>query len=125
MHLAPDPATSEAQPRYEVPHAYVYILLRRDLPPRYPLIQAAHVAFEAALRRPELFDINNEHWFVVCELADLAALNEAARYLGETEIPFHPFFEPDINGGEYTALCTGERSKAERKPLKRFRLWAD
>jgi hypothetical protein len=104
--------------------AYVYVLVREDLPTEQQLVQVGHAAWEMALRLGSKGLAPREVCnLVVARVANRAALQAASQRLWEADIDHELFYEPDREMG-HSALCTRPvRSRAEREVFRRYPLW--
>lgn len=126
------PASIDLPTRYEVPHKYVYVLVRADLPLRQQMVQAIHAALEAGYEFRHCRIEGDEHWLCVCTVPNEAALKAAHAHITDHGIHAYMFFEPDEwDRGDkmvpmgMTAIATEPIEKSARKPLKRFPLWSE
>lgn len=98
--------------------SYLYVLVRRDLPPTQIAVQASHAAIEAArLLLPA--DSDHPH-LVLCGVRSADRLLAAADFLYLNQVPHAVFREPD-RGGEPTALAAGPVTGDRRRLFARFR----
>lgn len=96
------------------------MLVRRDLTLPQQAVQAAHAAIEAA--RAGLIPRDNAHpHLVLCHVASVPALMNAAGRLALAGVRFQLFHEPDWDGVP-TALATEPLRGEARAPLRRFPL---
>jgi hypothetical protein len=98
--------------------AYVYVLVRRDLPPDDRPVQAAHAVLAHGYRGPE--PRVHPH-LVLLGLADEAALRAARERLQAAGLATTPYHEPDF-GGALTAFALGPVSGPTRRLLGRYPL---
>lgn len=101
-------------------HAYVYVLVRKDIPLHQQLVQAGHAAFEAGLRWHSPDD--EVASLIVLEVPHRAALMRAAAKFAKRGIEHHVFFEPDFGIGE-SALATRPLAGEARRLLAGYPLW--
>jgi len=82
------------------------------------VVQAAHAAISAA--RAGLITSKQHPSLVVCGVPDQKALLDASARLSVNAIPHATFFEDDLDS--FTALCTADLQKQQRRALRDFKL---
>lgn len=100
--------------------AYVYILVRSDIPHPHLSVQAAHAVLAAtnafigskAITHPNL---------VLCAVKDEATLADEFNRLKEAGVQCCAWYEDDMKN-ELTAVATGLLSGPARKPMRKYRL---
>lgn len=99
--------------------AYVYVLVRTDLPWPHLAVQAIHGAIAATNTFGEP---NKTHPnLVLCRMENESALLAAFNRLKSANVRCCAWYEPD-QGDTLTAIATAPLREDQRKPLKRFRL---
>lgn len=97
---------------------YLYVLVRKDLPPEQIAVQASHAAFDAGKR----FGAGLDPHLVLCTVPGPDALEEAHDALLEQELPVCRFYEPDNDTG-YSALASLAVTSKQRRAFKRYPLY--
>jgi len=100
------------------PLTHCYILVRTDIPPAYQAVQSAHAAIKAA--RSGLLSCDDNPSLVVCGVPDQKALLDASARLCIHAVPHALFYEDDVDS--FTALCTADLEKPQRRILRDFKL---
>lgn len=108
---------------------YVYTFTRQDIFKEYQLVQTAHVAMKLGyeLGSSDGFsgyqteDPNNTY-FTCVGVRNLEALEAVENILSAFDFKYEKFFEPDLNGGEYTALAVYPIDEDKRGVLLAFNL---
>ncbi len=100
-------------------HAYMYVLVRKDLNPRQTVVQTSHAAIESA--RHYLQPDDEHPSVIVCSVKSEQKLLMCADELKEQGIGYQLFREPDLNN-QYTALASRPLRGAERNAFSRFQL---
>jgi len=101
---------------------YVYVLVRKDLPPSQIAVQAIHAAIELA--RSSLSSAEEHPHVVLCGLNSELQLFNALQKLQKAGIPHKPFFEADRDD-ELTAVAAGPVSGEDRRHFRRYHLLQD
>lgn len=100
-------------------HAYMYVLVRKDLSPRQQAVQSAHAAIESSRN---FISKNDEHpSVIICSVKSEQKLLMCAEEFTQKGIEFQMFREPDI-GNQATALASRPLRGIERKAFARFQL---
>lgn len=99
---------------------YTYVIIRKDISLVQQSVQIGHAALEAGFR----FEKPKETSFlIVLEVENQESLKKAAHFLGERDIDFYMFFEPDNHMG-FSAICTRPvYEKREKNLFKRWKLY--
>lgn len=97
---------------------YLYVLVRKDLPPEQIAVQASHAAFDAGKR----FGAGLDPHLVLCTVPGPEALEDAHDALIEQALPVCRFYEPD-NGTGYSALASLAVTPKQRRAFKRYPLY--
>lgn len=108
---------------------YAYFFTRQDIFKEYQLVQTAHVAMKLgyALGANDGFaghqneDPDNTY-FTCVGVRNLEALNAVEKILTTFKFEYEKFFEPDLNGGEYTAIAVHPVDEDKRDVLLAFNL---
>lgn len=95
---------------------YVYILVRRDLPPAHQTVQAVHAAMDASAH----FGLHGSERVVLLSVPCQDTLQEWSDRLEDKGIQHKRFFEPDHEHG-WTALATC--SMPRHSCFSRLPLW--
>ena len=113
---------------------YAYFFTRQDISPEYQVVQTAHAAFQLGVnsqrwkaKPPEnqqvMDDVHGEDtYFTVVGVRNMAALNAVEMILEKFDIQYEMFFEPDLNGGEYTSIAVYPIAEDKKGPLDAFNL---
>lgn len=113
---------------------YAYFFTRQDISPEYQVVQTAHAAFQLGVnsqrwkaKPPEnqqVMDdvVPEETYFTVVGVRNLTALNAVETILSKFGIAYTIFFEPDLNGGEYTSIAVYPIAEDKKGPLDAFNL---
>lgn len=99
--------------------AYVYVMVREDIPVAQQLVQSNHAALEAGFRFAAPKDVAH---LVMLSVPDQESLLQAAAHLEDCGVAHHVFYEPDDDMG-YSALATRPLFGCERKALRRYPLY--
>jgi hypothetical protein len=99
------------------PKPYTYVIVRKDIPLVQQSVQAGHAALEAGFRFKKPDDVS---YLILLEVENQEELKKAASYLGDRDIDFYMFFEPDNRMG-FSALCT--RPIFEKREKSIFKKW--
>lgn len=100
-------------------HAYMYILIRKDLSGSQQAVQSCHAAIESA--RHYLKPGDEHPSTIICAVKSETKLLMCADELKEQGIDFQLFHEPDI-GNQATALASRPLIGKQREAFKRFQL---
>ena len=113
---------------------YAYFFTRQDISPEYQVVQTAHAAFQLGVnsqrwkaKPPENQQVMDdvfaeETYFTVVGVRNMAALNAVEMILEKFDIQYEMFFEPDLNGGEYTSIAVYPIAEDKKGPLDAFNL---
>ena len=102
-------------------HAYVYVLVRKDLSGPQVAVQAAHAAIEVA--RSSLIPPDLDHPSVVlCGIDNESKLQKELERYQSMGIICKPFYEADL-GGQLTAFATEPVFGEKRRLFKRLQLF--
>ena len=99
-------------------HAYVYILVRKDLSTPQQAVQSCHAAIEAALSFGRLPDHPS---VIICGIDSEAKLLNAQNKLTLAGIKCHSFREPDIDN-QLTAIACEPVYDEQRKLFRQYQL---
>lgn len=103
---------------------YVYLFTRQDIFKEYQLVQTAHAALKlgrkSALNIVEL-DPDTTH-FTCVGVRNQVALEAVEKILVKFGFSYEKFFEPDLNGGEYTSIAVYPVDEDKRDVLLAFNL---
>ena len=100
-------------------HAYMYVLVRKDLSPRQQAVQSCHAAIEATRNH---ITQNDEHpSIIICCVKSEQKLLMCAEELQNKGIECQLFREPDM-GNQVTALASRPLKGDEREAFARFQL---
>ncbi len=100
---------------------YQYVFVREDIAPEQVIVQTTHAASKAAVRRIDDDEMRNLHLIVLGTKNERSLIN-IMHMLEQHEYKFDYFIEPDMNGGEITAVATGAVSGSRREFFQRFEL---
>lgn len=103
---------------------YQYVFVRKDLPsPEQIVVQTAHaVAVAQQLRTIYPLDPHCTH-LIVLGVKNERELIRVMAEMRQWQHDFEMFIEPDLNGGEITAVATGIIRRPERREFfKKFDL---
>jgi len=100
---------------------YVYTFTRQDIFKEYQLVQTAHATLKLGFKLGEQEDPDNTY-FTCVGVRNLEALEAVAEILKKFGFSYEKFFEPDLNGGEYTALAVYPIDEDKRGVLLAFNL---
>lgn len=101
---------------------YTYFFTRQDIFKEYQLVQTAHVAFKLGAKLGIKKANADEMYFTCVGVRDLNALNAVKKILQKFNIKFEEFVEPDLNGGEVTAIGLHPIDEDKRDILMAFNL---
>lgn len=105
---------------------YVYIFTRQDMSFEQQAVQSAHVTYKlGCFGRDSGDDVSSnpdETYFTLVGVRNLDALNAVQDILTAFKMKYEIFFEPDLNGGEYTSIAVYPTGEDERGPLLAFNL---
>lgn len=99
-------------------HAYVYVIVRKDLPNAQKAVQSAHACIEAT--RDYLKKTDEHPSVIICEVKSENKLKMVMEEL-RGKINFKAFREPDI-GNQFTAIASEPIYGEKRDLFKRFQL---
>jgi hypothetical protein len=100
---------------------YAYFFTRQDIFKEYQLVQTAHVAYKLGSVLGKDADADNTY-FTCVGVRNLAALTAVEKILFEFGIKYEYFVEPDLNGGEMTAIAVHPIDEDKRDILLAFNL---
>lgn len=100
---------------------YAYFFTRQDIRPEQQLVQTAHVAMKLGTKLDKDEDPDNTY-FTCVGVRNLEALYAVEKILIRFGFDYEKFFEPDLNGGEYTALAVHPVNEDRRDILLAFNL---
>ena len=100
---------------------YLYIFTRQDIFKEYQLVQSSHVAYKLGSVLGKDADPDNTY-FTCIGVRNLEALEAVEKILTQFGFKYEKFFEPDLNGGEYTALAVHPVDEDKRDVLLAFNL---
>jgi hypothetical protein len=112
-------AISDRRPALSTPR-YLFVAVRRDIPPADQMVQVAHAAFEAGQRWHA--DRETCH-LILLSVPTQAALIDLAIRCEARGIGCVVFDEPDDHMG-FTALCSEPLRDHRRRLFRRYPLWA-
>jgi hypothetical protein len=92
--------------------SYMYVFVREDLSSPQQIVQSSH----ASARIGELFHSDTN--IVLIGVRNEDHLKTVAGHLECSEIQYHMFYEPDIDG--YTAIALEPLMGEKRKPMKKY-----
>ena len=101
---------------------YAYFFTRQDIFREYQLVQTAHVAMKLGAKMNKQTDDPDNTYFTCVGVRNLEALEAVEKILTQFGFEFEKFFEPDLNGGEYTALAVHPVDEDKRDVLLAFNL---
>lgn len=113
---------------------YAYFFTRQDISPEYQVVQTAHAAFQLGVNSQRWTDkpLENqqvmdevapeETYFTVVGVRNLTALKAVESILTQFNIMYEKFFEPDLNGGEFTSIAVYPIAEDKKGPLDAFNL---
>lgn len=104
---------------------YVYTFTRQDISREQQLVQTAHVTMKLGyyLWKGSDADANPDNTYFTCiGVRNLEALEAVEKILQKFGFDHEKFFEPDLNGGEYTALAVHPVDEDKRDVLLAFNL---
>jgi hypothetical protein len=100
---------------------YVYLFTRQDIFKEYQLVQTAHVALKLGTKMSKHEDPDNIY-FTCIGVRNLEALKAVGTILDQFHFGYESFIEPDLNGGELTAIAVYPRDEDKRGVLLAFNL---
>jgi hypothetical protein len=100
---------------------YAYFFTRQDIFKEYQLVQTAHVAYKLGSALGKDADADNTY-FTCVGVRNLEALLAVEKILFEFGIKYEHFVEPDLNGGEMTAIAVHPIDEDKRDILLAFNL---
>lgn len=98
-----------------------YFFTRQDIFKEYQLVQTAHAAMKLGAKLDKNEDPDNTY-FTCIGVRNLEALEAVEKILTQFGFKYEKFFEPDLNGGEYTALAVYPVDEEDRGVLLAFNL---
>lgn len=107
---------------------YAYFFTRQDIFREYQLVQTAHVAMKLGYKLGLGGDIGgrcvdpDSTYFTCVGVRNLEALDAVEKILTQFGFKYEKFYEPDLNGGEYTALAVHPVDEDKRDVLLAFNL---
>lgn len=100
---------------------YAYFFTRQDISPEYQLVQTAHVAYKLGSMLGKKADADNTY-FTCVGVRNIDALVAVEKILFTFGIKYEFFIEPDLNGGEVTAIAVYPINEDKRDILLAFNL---
>lgn len=100
---------------------YAYFFTRQDIFKEYQLVQTAHVAYKLGSMLGDKADPDNTY-FTCVGVRNLEALFAVMSILVKFSIKYEYFTEPDLNGGEITAIAVYPIDEDKRDILLAFNL---
>lgn len=100
---------------------YVYTFTRQDIFKEYQLVQTAHATMKLGAKMSTTEDPDNTY-FTCVGVRNLEALDAVEKILTTFGFTYEKFFEPDLNGGEYTAIAVYPVDEEDRGVLLAFNL---
>jgi hypothetical protein len=100
---------------------YAYFFTRQDIFKEYQLVQTAHVAYKLGAVLGKNADADNTY-FTCVGVRNLEALEAVQKILVKFDIKHEFFIEPDLNGGEPTAIAVHPIDEDKRDILLAFNL---
>lgn len=97
---------------------YTYVFVRSDLSLAQQIIQASHATLECGFKFDEPESTTH---LVLIEVKSEEELIRVSEHLIFNDIKYEMFYECDLPG--YTAIATKPLIGAERKPLKKYKLY--
>ena len=103
---------------------YAYFFTRQDIFKEYQLVQTAHVAMKLGYNLWKNGDVDDPDntYFTCVGVRNLEALEAVEKILNVFEFEYEKFLEPDLNGGEYTAIAVYPVDEDKREALLAFNL---
>lgn len=98
---------------------YVYIFVRKDLPPGQQIVQACHAVAECA--HQYFKDVSEHPHFVILGVKDESALLKALKKIEDNEIHCAFFKEADLQD-QFTALATEPVYGEKRRIFRSFQI---
>lgn len=100
---------------------YAYFFTRQDIYREYQLVQTAHVAYKLGSVLGN--EANPDDTYFTCiGVRNLEALVAVEKILYEFGFKYEHFIEPDLNGGEMTAIAVHPVDADKRDILLAFNL---
>lgn len=100
---------------------YAYFFTRQDIFKEYQLVQTAHVALKLGAKLSKHIDPDCTY-FTCVGVRNLDALNAVKQILDAFGFKYEVFNEPDLNGGEDTAIAVHPVDEDKRGVLLAFNL---
>lgn len=100
---------------------YAYFFTRQDIFREYQLVQTAHVAMKLGAKLGKHEDPDNTY-FTCVGVRNLDALMAVRKILDGFGFKYETFIEPDLNGGEVTAIAVHPVDEDKRDVLLAFNL---
>lgn len=101
---------------------YAYFFTRQDIFKEYQLVQTAHVAYKlGAVLGPKKANPDNMY-FTCVGVRNLDALKAVKKIVEKFNLKYELFMEPDLNGGEWTAIALHPIDEDKRDILLAFSL---
>jgi len=100
---------------------YAYFFTRQDIFKEYQLVQTAHVAYKLGSVLGKDADADNTY-FTCVGVRNLDALEAVRKILDKFGFTYEYFIEPDLNGGEMTAIAVHPIDEDKRDILLAFNL---
>jgi len=106
---------------YKMTKKYAYFFTRQDIFKEYQLVQTSHVAYKLGSVLGQSADPDNTY-FTCVGVRNADALAAVETILLKFGIKYEHFLEPDLNGGEYTAIAVHPIDEDKRDILLAFNL---
>jgi len=100
---------------------YAYFFTRQDIFREYQLVQTAHVAYKLGSMLADEADPDNTY-FTCVGVRNIEALMAVENILVKFGFKYEYFVEPDLNGGEMTAIAVHPIDEDKRDVLLAFNL---
>lgn len=102
---------------------YAYFFTRQDIFREYQLVQTAHVAMKLGYALGSDVTVDPDNTYFTCVgVRNLEALVAVEKILYEFGFKYEFFIEPDLNGGEMTAIAVHPVDEDKRDILLAFNL---
>lgn len=101
---------------------YVYTFTRQDIFKEYQLVQTGHVLFKLGAKLGLKKAHPDDMYFTCIGVRNLDGLNAVMKILDKFNIKYESFLEPDLNGGEITAIALHPIDEDKRDILLAFNL---
>ena len=102
---------------------YAYFFTRQDIFKEYQLVQTAHVAMKLGYALGSDVTVDPDNTYFTCVgVRNLEALVAVEKILYEFGFKYEHFIEPDLNGGEMTAIVVHPVDEDKRDILLAFNL---